>query len=59
MDSRASSNIKGPTMVLSEETIKSELKIIRFDRNMINTNISIIVEVILYLPVTIYRFRHS
>ena len=59
MDSRTSSNIKGPTMVLSEETTKSELKIIRFDPTMINTNISIVVEVILYLPVTIYLYKYS
>ena len=59
MDSRTSSNIKGHTMVLSEETTKSELKIIRFDRTVINKNISIIVEVILYLPVTLYRCKHS
>jgi hypothetical protein len=59
MDSRTSSNIKGPTMVLSEETTKSELKIIRFDPTMINTNISIVVEVILYLPVIIYLYKHS
>jgi len=42
MDSRTSSNIKGPTVVLSEETTKSELKIIRFDPTMINKNISIV-----------------
>jgi hypothetical protein len=59
MDSRTSSNIKGPTMVLSEETTKSELKIIRFDPTMNNKNISIVVEVILYLPVTIYLYKHS
>ena len=59
MDSRTSSNIKGPSMVLSEETTKSELKIIRFDPTMINKNISIVVEVILYLPVTIYLYKHS
>ena len=59
MDSRTSSNIKRPTMVLSEETTKSELKIIRFDPTMINKNISIVVEVILYLPVTIYLYKHS
>ena len=59
MNSRTSSNIKGPTMVLSEETTKSQLKIIRFDPTMINTNISIVVEVILYLPVTIYLCKHS
>ena len=59
MDSRTSSNIKGPTMVLSEETTKSELKIIRFDRTVINKNISIIVEVILYLPFKICRYKHS
>jgi hypothetical protein len=46
-------------MVLSEETTKSELMIIRFDRTVINKNISIIVEVILYLPVTLYRCKHS
>ena len=46
-------------MVLSEETTKSELKIIRFDRTVINKNISIIVEVILYLPFKICRYKHS